>query len=432
MNFYILVIVILLIGFFVNLSSLIGFWGNFLFKASLLGAFLILFKKERRLFSFPIPGKQTSPAAPAENAAPKPAIKENTRRRQGISLLDCLNDQEHHIKEFVKSQFDILYNYLIPTNGYVFLSDRDGNTYLVHKAINHPQNWSESHSLPGFINLMINTARDILIENHIQNVSNLIPFYDQSAYKPASIFAMYTELENGYRLYWAFDSQAADHFNEEELILPKQVNFTTSYVLDNILRYENLLQENYDTARLMQLAVSLNGAHDFKQALDLFVEAISREFVADKLTIAFREENGRQPEKAVIEKSIGQEDFLKSGQRFNLEDGLHGWVIMKNKIYLIEDMEQGEYFIPRFSKSEKTNYGLRSFLSVPVGDKERAMGMVSLEHKKPSIYKMAEKNKLHMYINLLSSVIKRFSEKEDDTETPPSDTKKRDEPKSIP
>ena len=151
----------------------------------------------------------------------------------------------------------------------------------------------------------------------------------------------------------------------------------------------------------------MNTAKDFEACINYFSEFIVNAFEASKLTIAIRESN---TETAVIQKSIGIEDSYTKGITFPLNEGLHGWVILKNKPYLIDNIDKGEYFIPRFSRSEKTNYGLRAFLSVPLQLNGEAYGMVSLEDKIEDKYNDNDKNRLISFCTILNSAYKRFEE----------------------
>ena len=74
---------------------------------------------------------------------------------------------------------------------------------------------------------------------------------------------------------------------------------------------------------------------------------------------------------------------------------------------MIEDMEKGEYFIPRYNKSEKSNNGLRSFLGMPLTAGDRTVGAITLEHQSPSKYQETDKLKLHQYASLFSSTFLR-------------------------
>jgi len=113
---------------------------------------------------------------------------------------------------------------------------------------------------------------------------------------------------------------------------------------------------------------------------------------------------------ATIEKSVGLDDPFKQGYEFSLNEGLNGWVILKNKPYLIDNIDKGEYFIPRFVRSEKTNYSLRSFLSVPIQAENGALGMITLEDKTENKYTEKDKHSLMQFADILATALGRYTE----------------------
>ena len=84
----------------------------------------------------------------------------------------------------------------------------------------------------------------------------------------------------------------------------------------------------------------------------------------------------------------------------------------KNKPHLIENIEKGDYFVPRFSEDEKSNYGIKSFLSVPIAYNDQAMGMVTLEDKESGKFAAADKKTLIEHSKLLANALYRFENKE--------------------
>ena len=90
-----------------------------------------------------------------------------------------------------------------------------------------------------------------------------------------------------------------------------------------------------------------------------------------------------------------------------MEEGLTGWVISKNKPYLIDDLEKGEYFIPRYSKEEKTNYGLRSFLGIPFSINDTVYGAITLEDQTNEKYSTVDKNYLQKITQIFATIFKR-------------------------
>ena len=132
---------------------------------------------------------------------------------------------------------------------------------------------------------------------------------------------------------------------------------------------------------------------------------ISKYFEASRLTISvIRSESG----KGVIKKVIGQQDEFMENKEFLLDEGLTGWIINKQKPYLIDDLEKGEYFIPRYSKDEKSNFGLRSFLGIPIVNDKLSYGALTLEHQLPKKYSKRDQLKIEKYIDIFNSYYSRY------------------------
>ena len=77
-------------------------------------------------------------------------------------------------------------------------------------------------------------------------------------------------------------------------------------------------------------------------------------------------------------------------------DGISGWVIRKNQALILGDLEKGDLFRPRYSGSDKSNFGLRSFLGVPIGFRNQVFGMICLESKQPDFYTDWDQNVLKL------------------------------------
>ena len=110
---------------------------------------------------------------------------------------------------------------------------------------------------------------------------------------------------------------------------------------------------------------------------------------------------------AIIKRVVGQVDEFEEGYEFSLDEGLNGWVIRKNKPILVSNLEKGEYFIPRYTKKEKINYDLKSFISAPIGYYNKCLGAVTVESKKANIYGGRHENVLVMLANNIGAALER-------------------------
>ncbi len=333
--------------------------------------------------------------------------KEETVFDNQVALFNRALQKNPEVMEVLKKQFSIVWNLILPHNGLLLLMLPKREIVLLHKHVRN-QAFRSPKNKPIPILDLIDGAHGFLVENHLENGSNLIPFYDEKVYVPRSFLAFRTELEKDLFLYWVFDAELVDFFNEEDRVTLSKINELTVTFLRHILLIEQLKEENREKSKILELVEEVAPVKNLKIAVERFSEFLAHEFQAKKLTIAFRKNFDLNENRGEIFYSIGKEDPFKSGTEFILEEGLNGWVILKNRPYLLDDIEKGEYFVPRFSRQEKTNYGLRSFLSVPIEYQEQAIGLVTLEDSVPGKFTNLDKERLQRYTTLFAQTINRL------------------------
>ncbi|MFQ6617639.1 MAG: diguanylate cyclase [Fidelibacterota bacterium] len=201
------------------------------------------------------------------------------------------------------------------------------------------------------------------------------------------------------------DSKIEGAFGEDDVSLLKSYadlisrsifQYDTIYNLDSKFKlYSILYQTNTDIHQMWRKA----------DLLDEITALTRRLFSFDRLTISLLDD--QDDTKAVIEKVYGLEDAFKEGFEYNITEGFNGLVIRTGESVFISNIEKEGYFKPRFVKDEKTNYDLRSFLGVPVGGKERFLGVISIESKLPGAFTEKDRKVLEMIgLNLGSALIK--------------------------
>jgi len=408
---FIIIIVISLFGFFVNLEFLGGV-GNSVLKICLffgLGYALYLLYRETEQEEAIQSIETEKHDIPAERS--KISIKGNLLSHNKESVVELLNDKELSANSLVISQFEILYNFFIPNNGYIFLETNE-HTRLFYKTIKTGVAWKESPEVPQIIKLIKNHNDDILVENNLNQQSQVLPFYDANNYNPGSIFGMKTPLGDAQAFYFIFDVPDNGFFNEEDFNVPVQVNFTLQYMIKNALELKDLKKDFVNETTKLKLNEQLNKSITQNELIANFVEFLADIFEAHKLTVALKDRNNDNI--AEIIKTVGQMDSIKEGTRFAIDEGLCGKVILNNQIYLIDDIEKDGYFIPRFSKNEKTNFGLRSFLGIPLTIENEAVGVISMEHKMPNTYTKHHKDLLKNYTIHFEAAMQRFAKKKGD------------------
>jgi transcriptional regulator with GAF, ATPase, and Fis domain len=212
--------------------------------------------------------------------------------------------------------------------------------------------------------------------------------------------------------YFIFDTSENGFFNEEDFQVPIQVNFTLQYIIKNALELKDLKKNLLNESTKLKLNEQLNKSVTQSELITNYIEFLAEIFEAHKLTIALVDKNN--PNIAEIIKTVGQLDSIKEGTRFATDEGLCGKVILNNQVYLIDDIEKDGYFIPRFSKNEKTNFGLRSFLGIPLNIVSETVGMISMEHKIPNTYTKNHRDLLKNYNVHFEAALRRFAKKKGD------------------
>jgi transcriptional regulator with GAF, ATPase, and Fis domain len=348
--------------------------------------------------------------APEETIEP---IREIPQKREQIFELS----DDWHIKEliesdersekFLKDQFDIIANLVFPDNGWIFFKDSEELIVLYQKGFSDHSisDIQKRYPITGLLQILNNTE-DMLIENNINKAENLLPLYKDVEYSAASFLGLPVVLKEKEKIFIVFDSHNAEHFNQDDIPLFKGLVENTAIWFINRIKAYTLLNELKQQKLLTDFAKELNSTKVINIAIERFANLISYEFEASRLTISLLKKGKNQ---GVIKKVIGQKDDFEENTVFSLDEGLTGWIISKNKPYLIEDLEKGEYFIPRYSKDEKTNLGLRSFLGVPIAANDQVFGAVTIEHRQANKYLENDKEKIKDIVDIFSTTFLRSS-----------------------
>ncbi len=319
--------------------------------------------------------------------------------------LDHFYKQDQLFNDFLSSQFKICRQYSAATNGYLIYKHIANSGSLLLSEAPYATNANKANSFLGLISL-VDKSKGVLIENQLSDANSLFSFYDKETYQPNSLLAFKTSIDAQQSLYWFFDASEKDFFNSQDRTVYERFSRNTAFGTIRALENQELKIIHSNHTRALHFAKQLNNAQNTEESLDMLSDHLVEFFEASKLTIALRTDN----EKAIICKSIGVDDPFKQGEEFSINEGLNGWVILKNKPYLIDNIDKGEYFIPRFNRSEKTNYSLRSFLSVPIPGEVEALGMITLEDKTENKFTEEDKQNLMTCAEIFSAGLRRFSD----------------------
>ncbi len=395
------IIVLAFLGIFVNPFPP-GVW-DFVFR------FLIFVLIIYLLFNSGIPVGRKKEEIPADlsTAVQEKKLDLEEQVQQEYHLNDLLAYDERSIRYLI-DQFEVIASLAFPDHGWIFLKQNpDILKKIYYKNFSQMMltNLQEEYKLTGLTQIL-DEKNAILIENNLNQETQLVNFYNPAEYKPNSFMGIPVLIEDEAPLFFIFDAAHKENFNVGDQALFEKVRDNTAIFMLNRLKAYSLLSSLKIKEKLMKLAVDLNSSKTISQALEKFAQALAHQFEASRLTISLAKPNS---DVAVIRKVIGQRDEFGENSEFPLDEGLTGWVISKKKPYVIEDLEKGEYFIPRYSKKEKTNYGFRSFLGVPLALEDRVYGALTLEHYLPYKYNNASLDEIKKWVHIFSSTFGRQS-----------------------
>jgi GAF domain-containing protein len=308
---------------------------------------------------------------------------------------------------YLNDQFEIFASLIFPDSGWIFYKDHSDIVVVSQKSFTDQPtpNIQDNYKISGLIQI-VDESDTIVIENNIDIADNLLPFYHDIDYSVKSFMGIPITLQNREKLFFIFDSHHTEHFSKDDLSLfTKLAENTGIWVLNRVNAYA-LLSNNKTQSKLLEFATDLNSSKTVNSAIEKFALLISNEFEATRFTISMFKKDKNI---GLIKKVIGQTDDFTENTEFNLDEGLTGWLISKQKPYLIDDLEKGDYFIPRYSKDEKTNFGFRSFLGVPIIYDEQIFGAATLEHRLANKYSEEDKQKIQDYADIFSTTFLRTS-----------------------
>ncbi len=391
----------------------------FIFKLALFGGFVYILYNTHASAAARVPAalpEEPLPPVTVEKSSPASPRPEGATGSPddipGLSTL--LSLQDGRLSVYLSRLFDIAFQFLHPQHGYFLLEEEGRLTLLASKTGDLPLK-PRSTDFTAIFSLIKNSEQNILIENHLREDVHLNSLYDGINYKPGSIYIQRMLLDGGHALYWIFDAKSSGFFSAQDLDVPLKLESLCRETIQEFIYKINIKIEKSRWHTDMALYRSLLPVSGLEEALEALVERIASRFEAHKLTIAMKDRGEKFPPTAHIVKTISMEEAGREGQKFELDDGLCGWVMAKDKMYLLDDIEKGEYFIPRFSKDEKTNYGLHAFMALPLHHDQEAIGVVQLEHKEPKKYTARDARDLKDMLKVFEDVLKRIVD---------SDTKK--------
>jgi len=340
--------------------------------------------------------KITEPVIPASEKDPVDFSRVQTHR---FNLLDL-----------IRSQTELLRTISLSAYSFVFFRDSGDQLYSIEifpKSLSLQMVRSCSE-LP--VITVIDQNDGWIFENALHKNNNLLMAL-KTDIQFQSIIGFRLNLEEDKAFYYLLAAPTPNFFNPDDQTMIADINKIVLSAISGRIEANTQAAQNLFLSRLNILYQGyMEIPHSaFNDILNMFAAFLSQYSQATNISIAVPLSRSEDTDEGRITHRIGFDDGYDPDDIFPLKEGLAGLALLKNQPYLMDDIEKGELFIPRFSSNEKSNKGIRTFLAIPFGTSDAALGVICIQHNEPDFYNPAQKDELLSWINTLNLMLNKNS-----------------------
>ncbi|MCP4725628.1 MAG: diguanylate cyclase, partial [bacterium] len=331
--------------------------------------------------------------------------EEEKKSEQKIDLFgrDSI-DKDKEYRLLMNRVLGIVKNTFVANSAALFMLNENNDSIVLSEIVSENDSSGDHKDFSADRGIIGRTLdNDNFLSNDPEELKNLIDYHgDELILKSA--LASIVRIDDKIEGVLIVDSIEKNAYSDDDLKLIESYTSLISHTIENFRNLFDFENSAKFYSFLYELNKGLNSNLSYEEIIDLLFDTLRKMFEYDRLTVS---EYTREANTAKIIKVDGQVDDFPEGTVYKVEEGVSGWVINVQKNLNLKDMEEGEFFRPRYSKEEKTNFGLRSFLGVPLTFNEISYGMVSLESKIPDMYTERHELILQMLTGNFTAVIDR-------------------------
>ncbi len=331
-------------------------------------------------------------------------LEEHPEQDDGLPKSDLVKletdrEVEKIFEQFLDTVFPLIKQTLVAdTVCFLLLNLEKKKFYLRYFITDHSKAFHKErfYDLQTGLPPLVLKNRTSLIENHLpENGNRLLPYY-QPGKSPARSFAgVPVQFEGKVLGVLCVDAHAVEAFGQNDLqLLERFAQLIELQLVESNQLYE-YETENWIARILNEFSNRMVGFQSTDELWDYLGRFLKQYFHADRVFVVRRAEEGQ----GRIVFSMGDVRGVTSGYRFQLHEGLVGWVLRKRQHLLVEDLATKQNYIPRFSLNEEPAREYRSLIAIPFqGEEHQTMALV-LESFQPGRFKVQYKNVLETITN---------------------------------
>lgn len=240
-----------------------------------------------------------------------------------------------------------------------------------------------------------------LIENHLPDSENLLPYYALSRGLAKSFLGVPLFFEDYVVGILCVDSPVEEAFSPDDLKILNDFSKVIAIQLASSNKLYEYETENWTTRFLYDFSkgiLQIQTVKDLWQYIDASLKPV---FASDRLIISERVD---QDTGKVVYMS-GPANSLRLEDEYLVNEGIVGWVFRKNQSLLVEDFSKKENYIPRFFRDEFPAREFKSFIAVPVVENEMTQAVLSLESYKANHFNEQHKKILETMAYQIASFL---------------------------
>lgn len=347
-----------------------------------------------------------SPEAASSDEAPQAADSVPLDVPSQLLKIKTNQDVEEYFEMFLKTVFPIIKQTMVGNSAVLLMANYPKKKfYIRYKLSDQDDHFSqETHfdfnqGLPA----LILRNKKSLIENHLPDSENLLPYYDSSKMPARSFLGVPLFFDDYIVGILCVDSNVEESFGPEDLEILTEYSKTIAIQLACSNRLYEYETENWTTRLLYDFSkgiLQIQSSEELWQYIDNSLKSV---FGADRLIISERVDQGT----GKIVYLSGPAHALQVGNEYTLSEGIVGWAFRKNQSLLVEDFDAKANYIPRFLREESPAKEFKSFLAVPVARDDISQMVISLESYKAKHFNEQHKKILETMAYQVASYLEK-------------------------
>lgn len=243
-----------------------------------------------------------------------------------------------------------------------------------------------------------------LIENHLPDSENLIPYYFQKEPAAKSFLGVPVYYKQQVIGVLCLDSSAEESFSNEDLKILTMFSQLIKLQLISSNKLYEYETENWIAKILYDFSKEVLKFQSSTELWKFLGEFLKKVFGADRIIISERVDDLAARVSFMNQSTAA----LKIGMKFPLSEGIIGWVFRKNQSLMVEDFSEKENYVPRFHMEELQELQYRSFLSIPIACDENVRATISMECYKSNGFKDQTKKIMETMAYQIASFLEKI------------------------